>query len=89
MSIIWGCVMVITLLIFLYRHRIYSGGLYIWHTILTTFGYGTPLVGVSYNQEQVLREASRLGIVVSARPVIGEHSYWPRYWQQFTPRVGE
>jgi len=84
MLLTWICVLVTCLLLFLYRQILYDRCVTAWQGVCSMVGYGTPIMRVSYNQEQVLREASRLGIVMSDKPVIGQHSYWPRYWQQFT-----
>ena len=84
MLVTWVCVLLACLLLLLYRRMLYARCVAFCQGITAIIGYSTPVMGVLYNQEQVLREASRLGIVMSDKPVIGQHSYWPRYWQQFT-----
>ena len=84
MLIVWACVLLIALLLWFYRHALCNRAVTLWQNMRTMIGYSTPVLGVSYNQDQVWREASRLGIVMSDKPVIGKHGYWPRYWQYYT-----
>jgi hypothetical protein len=84
MFITWGCVLGLCLLLWLYRHTLYNHAVTLWQNLRALIGYGMPVLGVSYNPGQVWREASRLGIVMSGKPVIGKHGYWPRYWQEYT-----